>query len=163
MEEILHSLHVNETFFFYLINFVLLVVILRLILWKPLIKAISQREERIDKGLKLTNDLEAKMQKIENDYQEKMQKASTEAKQIISDAKAQGDENIKKSVEASKVESAKLIESTKAQLAQEKKKIKDELMAETKDFVIEAVEKVIKEDIDPKTKEKIIGEFIKKI
>ena len=65
------------------VNFLILLFILKKFLYGPILKVLQQRKETIAQSLKNTEEIEARLQKTEEESRKVMAKALTEAQKIL--------------------------------------------------------------------------------
>src|SRR3989441_10102431 len=69
-----------------LINFTLLLVILRLLLYKPLLKVLDDRKKRIEEGLEASDEAKRRLAETEQDAAKELEKARAEGQAQIAQA-----------------------------------------------------------------------------
>ena len=74
---------------YYLLNFVVLLVLLRFLLYKPVSKFLTQRRERIAAQLSDAEKAKAGAQQLLKDAQTQFQQSRNQADQALSDARSQ--------------------------------------------------------------------------
>ena len=70
------------------LNFLLLILVLRVIAFKPLLKVLDQRQERIAKGIEDARQAEARLANIEADYSRRMDEARAEGQKTVAELTA---------------------------------------------------------------------------
>ena len=100
------------TLFFTVLNVIVLFVGLRLLLFKPVLKIISQREEMIKTQLKEAAAKEQQAEQLKNDYQEKLKDAGHKAEEIIAQAKSRAAREQSEAAVKAKEEAEKMLEKT---------------------------------------------------
>jgi F-type H+-transporting ATPase subunit b len=126
-----------------IVNFAILFVILKKVLYKPLIKAIDDRNKKINDALKNSQEIENKLKKI----------ADTEAN-LISKAKENAKKEKDELMAAASLEREKMIEDAKESAKREVEKGLESLESAKKD----AVNKISDEYVD-KIAEKLLKRF----
>jgi F-type H+-transporting ATPase subunit b len=102
------------------VNFLLLLVILRLVVYKPLLELLRKRREKIEGGLMKAEEADKRLQEVDQIGKEKIKEAENVALQILK--KTEGDAKeleIKLIAEAKKKEAAELKNAESALRAQE--------------------------------------------
>lgn len=102
------------------VNFAILMFILSKFLYKPVMKKLSERREKIAAGLTLTESLKVKEEELVKKEAAILKKAQAEAAKLVAAAKKEA-----------KVEQEKLLANTKADLARQRLKFQSELAAES--------------------------------
>lgn len=148
---------------FQIINFLILMFLFKKFLFKPVLKILDERAQRIKDGLE---SAEKNIQLAQTQEQKKdrlIQQAKKEADKIIQDAKKQSIALIAQArLEAKKEADLVLVREKQALEASLESKQKD-FESKAKELVIQGVEAVLKNAIDPKTQEQIIASQISKL
>ena len=130
---------------FQIINTVILFVVLKKILFKPVLNIIDSREE----GLK--NDIATGPQ------------AKKEGQEIIKQATLRAEQKSDEIISTAKEEASNLKDRASKDIAQEREKVMNELKNDISSIAILAASKVIEEDIDQSKHEEMINKFIEEV
>lgn len=118
-------------FLFQLVNFTIVVILLRRFLFKPLMEVLRERQQRIQKGLELANTAEQMVAEGESKRAEMLEEATNEAeavkveagaaaesakRDLLARAEEEAREIVLKARETMKAERAKMIEEMRGQL-----------------------------------------------
>ena len=152
-----------STLIFTLINFVILVLILKHFFWDKIRSVIEERQEDIDeKLLKADEDSEkARMYLLKNE--EILNQAREEGKKITERQKQKGDKIYDEIIQNAKNESASLIERANLEIEREKEKAEYEIKKQAVELAVELSVKALDEQIDEETHRKLISDFIAKV
>ncbi|MDZ4711327.1 MAG: F0F1 ATP synthase subunit B [bacterium] len=146
-----------------IIIFVLLVILLKKIAWKPLLTALHTREQTIkdsiDQAEKLQKDAEALIEQ----HKKNLTDANVQSMKVINDAKETANKMRDELMNRAQEDSRKLIEQAKVEIRQEKETAMSELRNEVSDLAIKAAEKIIKDNLDENKQRKIVNDFISQI
>ncbi len=161
MNELLTSLGIDwRLFSAQLINFAILLLVLYKFAYKPVLKILDDRSQKIEKGLADAEESGKKLKEIEEKEREVLAQAKKEAKEIVEKAQEQAQINREELVKTAQEESEKIIQKAKKVAEEEKKKMVAEVKSEISVLVATAVEKIIDEKIDEKKDAQIINEVI---
>ena len=145
------------------VNFLILLFILKKLLYKPLLGVLETRKKRIEESLKNAEEIEKRLNEISGREQEAILKSAKEGEKIIKeagDSAAQIIEEAKNKYEGILVQAAedskKLNETEKIKLQQE---IKDNLA----DFIVLALEKITGKVLTAGQKKEILEKEINKL
>jgi F-type H+-transporting ATPase subunit b len=125
--DIIQKLGLNATFFVQLINFVILVFILYKLLYKPLFKTIDERNDKIKKGIELTEKMEVELKKIEELKKSVVKEAQEEAVKVIKNAEAVAEVKTTKMIDDSKKKAELMLQEYEAKLIQDRNKLEKEI------------------------------------
>jgi F-type H+-transporting ATPase subunit b len=144
----------------FIVNFIILLVLLRLFLYKPVMKVLDERAQRTKDAMELAEAIKKEYEQAKGEVQKQIERGRQEAQAIITQAMQVG-ERLK---EESKQEAAKqaqvMIDRTRSELEAERDKIVGDLRREFVDISIAAAEKVIKETLDREKHRKLIEETL---
>jgi len=143
-----------------IINFIILFLILRWLLYKPILKILSDRKSKIEESMKLaeTTKKEAEMLEIKN--QEKINLVKTEAKKIIEDTRIQVMDESKnlKTLAEKEIEEMKL--RSKADIEFERKKMISALKKELAELILIASGKLTRDKVKIEVQNQLVDEVI---
>lgn len=116
-----------ELFAAQIVNFLILAFIFKKYLYKPILKVLKEREEKIKKGLE--DAQQATTLKLETEEQREniLKKTRVEAEKLISEAKKAAEEEKERIIQNARTESDKIIKQGKDQANTEMDKIKKEV------------------------------------
>lgn len=144
-----------------IVNFLILALIFKKFLYKPLLKVIRDREKRIEKGLSDAEKAEKALKSAEDEREQILKNASIEAEEIILQTQKNAEEARTKLLTKTKEETEKMIQDAKKtaemefeNMQKEARKISLKLSEELLEksiqglFTNEEQEKIIKRNID---------------
>ena len=143
------------------ITFLLLLVILKKYLWKPLLDNLDNREKLINDSIKNAEDIQRKSDESFEEYNAKLAEAREEVRKVISAGKESA-EKIKTEIldEANKRASA-LVGKAKKEIEAEKSGALNEIKKIVVDVSLAAAEKMIKNNIKSEDHMRLIDETMK--
>lgn len=132
------------------VNFLILLTLLRLFLYRPIIDLLESRRAKIKKGLEDAKQSQLELENAEGKSKEIISQANRKAQKIIETAQKQSRDETQKAVEQAKQSSHKIVEAAKSQAELEKAKAVSGAKAEIGAMVVMATEKIVaqKSDID---------------
>lgn len=143
-----------------LINFGILLVVLRLFLYKPVLNVLDERKRRIEEGLNRAEQAAVQASASQD-----------EARRVIEEARAQGREMVASAQEAAarlraeleeraRVDAAQLVERARQEVQQERDQAIQQLRREFTDLTISAAERVIGQSLDRTAHQRLIDEVL---
>ena len=161
MGDLLDKLAINpQVLLFMIINFLVLLIALKFIILKPLSKAIKERQEKIDKGLDLTDELEKKVAEIDKEYKAKLTKASEESKKMIAETKVEMSKFRQDEIDKVKEETEVLFTRAKSEVETSKQNLRSEVKKEVGQVIEEVLSSFIKSELTKEQKQKLVDEAI---
>ncbi len=162
--DILNSIGINPVFLLaQIVNFVVLAVLLRALLYGPITKMLDERRAKIEKGLR---DAEAAEQARANAEAEKLkvlEVARVEAQKIRAEANAQAEQTAAKMRADAQAEAEKIKAGALSGLGGERDKMLSELRGQIAALAIAASNKLIGESLDRKRQEALIADFFAQV
>jgi len=143
-----------------IVNFAIVLFVLYKFAYGPLLKVMTDRTEKIEKGLKDAEEANRKLEETEVKEKKVLGEARKEAQSIIDSAEKTALKNKEEFLDEAKKKSEEIAANTQRQLEEEKKKMLSEVKSEIAGLVIVATGKVIGEKLDRKGDEEIIKKAI---
>ena len=141
---------------FQIINTVILFLVLKKLLFKPVLNII---EKDLATGAKAKNEGIA----LKKEYEEKVSLAKEEGKEIIKQATSRAEEKSNQIIADAQAEASSLKSKATKEIAQQKEQAIAEIRNDISDIAILAASKVLEEDIDKSKHEDLIEKFIKEV
>ena len=144
-----------------LINLLLLFLLLKHFLFKPVQNILNARQAEIDKSYADAETAQTRAEELRDEYEKRIIDAKAEAADIAKAASRKAQAHYDEVVGTAKADAARLREKAEAQIEQEKKKAMNELKDEISGIAVDIASKVVEREIDEKDHEELISEFIK--
>lgn len=144
-----------------LITFLLAFLVLKKWAFGPIIKAMDQRRETIESGVKLGEELRLAKEKLEHDIEKQLHVARTKADGIITEAESAARDTVRGAEEKAAEKAAVIINEGKARGEQEVTRARKALEAELVGLVSDATETIIGEKVDAKKDASLIDGALK--
>lgn len=162
MEELIHKFGIDwKLLLAQIINFLILLFLLRKFLYKPLIDLMNKRRQKIVDGLEKAKKGEEELEKIQEFKEKELAKIQKEAEIIIAKAKESGDKKQQEILKEAEEKTKKIVEEAKGRIEIEKEKMLKEVRQDIANLVIDVTEKILKEKVDDKQEKKLVEETIR--
>ena len=148
------------TLVFTVINIIVLYIILKKILFKPVTKHMQERTQKIQDALDMAEEAKRKIDELKLEYDAKLKEAKQEGGQIVDDYRKRANKEYESAILEAKKEANMIIQNAKAELEIEKEQLISSMKKEMSDLVLDTTEKVLKKNIDSDTNRKLISDFI---
>ena len=142
------------------VTFFSLLAILHKFAWKPILKALDDREDSVRKSLENVDKANQQLAEINRNRDQILNEAHQKAQEIVEQSRKQSLELAKMIQEKAKQENQIVFENAKREIASEKQKAKFELRKESADLVVKLAAKVIHENLDKEKSRKLIDQLI---
>lgn len=148
---------------FQLINTFLVFLLLKKLLFKPVLGVIEAREKDIRENLAEGEKAKSEGLSLKKEYQEKVNSAKNEGQEIIKQATLRAEQKESEIISTAKQEAQSLKEKASKDVEQERQKVMNEIKNDISDIALLAASKVIEKDIDKSKHEELINNFIKEV
>ena len=146
-----------------IVNFVLLLVILQRLAYKPVLKILKDRTEKIEKSLKQAKKIEEELKNTEETKIAEIKKAKEESQEIIKEAYETSEKRSQESIERTKAKTQEIVEKAKQEIKAEKENSVQEAKKEITDISIRIARKIIGENIDKNKQKDLVDDVLKKV
>lgn len=136
-------LELNKWFFVLLINFLILLFILNIILFKPILKILKEREASVKDHLNAAKEMEQKREEAITKMNQELLEARVKAKEIFEGIRKEGLEKQRVIIEDANRQALELIEKAKGEIRIEAEKARKKLRADVDKFSDEIVRKLV--------------------
>jgi len=162
--DILNNIGINPIFLLaQIVNFVVLAVLLRALLYGPVTKMLDERRAKIEKGLEDARQAEAARANAEAERQKILDGARAEAQKIRAEANQQAEQTAAKIRADAQAEAEKTKADALAGLGGERDKMLSELRGQIAALAIAASNKLIGESLDRARQQALIADFFAKV
>lgn len=144
-------------------NFAVLFFAMYKFLYKPLLGAISKREDEINGMIATAKADQAEADRLRKDFESKIGEAQREAQSILNQA-TKAATNAKEQIEGeARTKAAELIESASKTIEREKAKAIAELRGEVANLAVEIAGKVIDKNLNNEEQKRLANDFVAKV
>lgn len=138
--------------FWMVLSFSVILFILKKFAWKPILKALKERENTIDTALKSADKAREKMEQLKADNEKIIKEAKNERDSLLKEAHQVKDKTISEAKQKANSEANKIIEDAKRKIESVKVTALDEIKNQVASFSVEIAEKILKKKLE-KTKD----------
>ncbi len=138
--------------------FVILLFLLAIFAWKPILKAVNEREKSIAESIALADSTKAEMKQLQAQNETLLRDARIERDNMIKDATETGKRIIQESKETAKIEFEKIVAEAQEVIKSEKSAALADLKTQVASLSLEIAEKVIKGELASNDKQKALAD-----
>lgn len=142
------------------INLIILFLLMKAFLFKPIKKTIDKRRELIDNQFREAEEKEESAQQLYDSYQAKLSCAEDEKNKIISDARADAKNEYDKIISKAQNDADKIKSDAKRLSEIESEKARLAVREEIAEIAMAAAEKVVGQNISPSADSDIYDKFL---
>ncbi|WP_375234667.1 F0F1 ATP synthase subunit B [Winogradskyella sp.] len=139
--------------FWTLVTFLILLFILRKFAWKPILGAVSDREEGIKDALASAEKARQEMENLTADNERILQEARAEREAMLKDARDVKNKMIADAKDEALAQASKMIEQAQLAIESEKKAAMAELKSHVAGLSLDIAEKVVRDELSNKDKQ----------
>jgi len=144
----------------FVINFVILFGLLSIVLYKPVLKMLDERQAKIKESLEQAEQIKEEVARSDEQIKANLKTAHKEGQALIAQAAQIGERLTEEAKEKARQEAGSLIAKAHAEIGRERDKAIDELRKEFVDIAILAAETMINETLDREKHRKLIDEVL---
>ena len=153
----------NATFIAQILNFLVLVFVLAKFAYKPVVRIMEERKNKIAGDLESAEKAKAEAEANKAEYMEKLANAKQEAQAIIDNARKTAQTAHDKIMADTKAEQDQVVASAKEAIALEKKKAMDDIRAQVINLSMIAASKIVEQKLGSEEDKKLAGEIVDSI
>ena len=133
--------------------FLLLLIILRKLAWKPILKSLKERETGIADSLASAEKIKVEMAQMKSENEALLAKAREERAQMLKEARDTKDKMIAEAKEQAKIEAGKIIADAQSAIETQKMAAITDIKNQVGSLVVEVAEKVLRRELTDKSQQ----------
>lgn len=145
---------------FAITNFLILLVAMNFLMYKPLKKTMEQRHDKIRSDIETAEALKEDADKMKAEISAELAKSRETAQDIINRAQKTADAQKEEILASAKAEAAKLVEKANAEIKDEKEKALGEIRNEAASLAISAASRLIDASLNDDAHRKLVDKYI---
>ena len=153
----------NATLIAQIVNFLILVAILTKVAYKPLMKALDDRQAKIADSIETAEREKVAAQQLKREYQDQLAVARTQAQEIVDKAMKLAEQTKEEILAEARAENARMIKAAQDEIARERDQAMAELRGEVVALAMAAATKIVAHNLDFDTNAKLVSDFIEKL
>lgn len=146
-----------------LINTLILFLVLKHFLFKPVNKILDERKQNVEETYRQADEKLSEAARLESEYTEKLANAKEESAEIVKNATKRAQTRSDEIIAEAKKEASSLMVKANADIEKEKKRAVNQIKDEISDIALAVAEKVVEKEIDSKDHERLIESFISEL
>ncbi len=151
-----------KTFVWALLTFLVVLFVLHRKAWGPLLKALDEREKRIQDSLKAAERAAEESKRLAEEHEKVMAEARRQASAAVEEGKRDAQVVKDGIVSDARVESSRILERAKAEIERAKDIAVDEVHKRAVDLAIQVSEKLIGKNLDSEDNERLVQQTIER-
>ncbi len=143
-----------------LVNFFLLLVLLRIFLYKPILEMLDRRAQRIREGVEAADQSKEQASQAEAGVAKQIDEARQQSQALVAQAQEAATRIQEESRNQARQEAETLLERARSEIQLERDQAIAELRGEFADITVLAAEKVISQSLDRQAHQRLIDEAL---
>lgn len=152
--------NINATLIAQILNFLFLVFILAKFAYKPLLKVMDDRKNKIAGDLASAENAKEEAEKVKAEYQAKLTAARQEAQEIVENARKTAQIAHDKIIAETKAEQDQVIASAKEAIEREKQQALGAIRAQVINLSLIAASKIVEQKLSSEDDKKIASDIV---
>jgi F-type H+-transporting ATPase subunit b len=149
--------------FWTIVTFLLLLVVLRSVAWKPILTMLDEREQRINDALEEAERARQEADKQNEENRAALEQAQAEARQAISEGRELAERVAQEVRERAEGEAGQMLEQARRTIQQERDQAVQELRNQVADLAILATRKILDDQLDESRGRQIVDDTISRL
>jgi len=155
------SLGFNGTILAQMFNFLVLLILLRAVAYKPFMNMLEKRKQLIESSIAAAEEDKRQAEALRASLQADLQRARQEAAEIIARATKNAEDQAQQIIEAAKAEATRVREGALADIQREKEKAVAELRDQVATLSILVASKIIDQKLNDDIQKDLVNKFVK--
>lgn len=146
-----------------IIGFILALWILKAFAWKPLLKMLDDRRNKISGDIGAAEQIKLDAGKLLDEYRARLRDIDNEARTRIQEAVTDGSRIAAEIKEQARDESRQILARSREELARDVAKARVELRNDVVDMAVKAAEKIISARLNEAEQKRLLDDFLKEV
>lgn len=153
----------NWTFVFQIVNTLVIFLLLRHFLFKPTTEFMDKRAQGIEKEIQDAEHMNEEAKALKANYEEKLANIKQERSDMMKEASRKAEERADGIIREARDEIRKMEERSRIDLEREQAKAINDFKNQISELAVLAAAEVMKQELDAKSHEKMIQDFIEQV
>ncbi|MBR5165140.1 MAG: F0F1 ATP synthase subunit B [Ruminococcus sp.] len=141
-------------------NIIILFILLRIFLFKPINKMMNERTESIQKDIDEAEKARQEAEELRRQYSDTISEAKEEASRIIMKAHDDAETERSSIIQKSHEEADEIVSAASETIENERRRVLQQAQSQIADLAIEAASKIVGENLDDEKNRKLVDAFL---
>ena len=146
-----------------IVNFLILLLILRKLLYKPVLRILEERREKISESLRKAAEIDEQFQEAQEKRREIIKEASDQADLLIAQSKIEAEKIHRDAINLARKDAEEFIIKIKATLSVERDQMKRELQKNFMELMAATLSKIMGKSLTIESQKKIQAQALKEL
>ncbi len=143
-----------------LVNFILILLILRSLAYKPVLQMLESRKRKIQESLDYADKVKADAAAQQKQYEQQIEQVRRDAQQARESAASAGEKERERILAQARDEARQIVEQARGQLDYERKQMVAELREQVVNLSMLAAQRVIGASLDERRSRQLVSDFL---
>jgi F-type H+-transporting ATPase subunit b len=143
-----------------IVNFTLLALLLYFVAYKPVLRMLDARSERIKQGLEDAEVASRRAAEVEQEFERRMAEARREGQEIVAKATQMSEQQRQEILAEARQEARQQVERAREEIAREREQAMQDLRQQVADLSLTIAHKVLRDGLDRDAQRRLIAGFI---
>lgn len=144
-----------------IINFFLLLILLRIIAWKPILNALKTRQDTINDALNRAEAAKQEADRVLAENQKALRQAEAESQKVLKETREYAQRIQSDAMAKVQDDTKKLMEQAQQEINLSKQQALNELRTEVASLAVGAAEKILNESLDADRHKRLVDDYLK--
>ncbi|MBR3421077.1 MAG: F0F1 ATP synthase subunit B [Ruminococcus sp.] len=141
-------------------NIIILMILLRIFLFKPVSKMMNERTQSIQKDIDDAEKARQEAEELRRQYSDTISEAKEEASRIIMKAHDDAETERSNIIQKSHEEADEIVSAASETIENERRRVLQQAQSQIADLAIEAASKIVGENLDDEKNRKLVDAFL---
>jgi F-type H+-transporting ATPase subunit b len=146
-----------------MVTFGLAVLVLWRFFWKPLVRFMDKRRRDVETDLEAARSSRTEAEELQRRLSDQVAEIDKKANLLLELATEEGTRRREEILREAQAEARRLLEDARRHISEEKARAARELRAETVALSMLIAERALRQSVDPKVQERLVGEFVEEL
>ena len=143
-----------------ILNFIILFVLLRMFLYKPILNMLASRKQKIQESLEYAERVKRDAAEQQKEFDRKLEEARREAQSSVAAAAQVGEKEREVILAQAREEARQMIEQAKGQIEYERKQMMSDLREQVVRLSLLAAQRVVSQSLDDQAHRQLVSDFL---
>ena len=153
----------NWTFIANLVNFAILLYLMKRFLYKPALAYLDRRREQIASRMEAARQSEERAEQFATQREQELSAAREQAHRTLEDARARAEETVNEAKGTARQEGERILAEAQRQIEQEREQMKEDLRRSYAEIAVLGASRVLSREVNLSDHERLLNELLSEV
>jgi F-type H+-transporting ATPase subunit b len=153
----------NWTFIANLVNFAILLYLMKRFLYKPALAYLDRRREQIASRMEAARQSEERAEQLARQREQELSVAREQSHRTLEDARARAEETVNEAKGTARQEGERIIAEAQRQIEQEREQMKEDLRRSYAEIAVLGASRVLNREVNLSDHERLLNELLSEV